>query len=89
MRTGLGGSAGILVVNRNVGRAEVGPTDAKAESGAPVRIVEGRVESTLQSLGPLFPVANGDLETKAALTHSVPLDLPLTVLENCFSLTWF
>lgn len=89
MRTVLGGSAGILVVNRNMGRAEVGPTDAKGKRGAPVRDVEGRVASTLQSLGPLLTLAGGNLETEGAVKCSLPLGFPLTVLGNCFSLTCF
>lgn len=82
MRIGLGGSAGILVVNRNVGHAETGPKDAKADNGAPVRVGEGRMESTLPSLGSLVTLTGGDLETEGAIKPSMPLGSPLIVLEN-------
>lgn len=67
---GPGGRAGILVVNRKVGRAEIGPKDAKADSGAPVRVGEGR------SLGHLFSLASGDSETEGAIKPSIPLGFP-------------
>lgn len=87
--TGFEGSAEILVVNRSVGHAEAGPAHAKANNSAPVRVVEGRMESTLQGLGLLFTLANGNLETKGAVKPSMPLGSPLTVLKNSFPLTFF
>lgn len=68
-----------------MGRAEIGSTDARANSGAPVREVEG----TLQNLGSLFTLASGDLETEGEIKCDMPLRFPLIVLENCFSLTCF
>lgn len=88
-KTGLGGSVEILVVNRSVGHAEAGPAHVKANNSAPVRVMEGGMESTLQSLGPLFTLANGNLETKGAVKPSMSLGSPLTVLENRFPLTFF
>lgn len=71
----------------NVRCTETGPTDASQCCSC--EDVEGRVESTLQSLASLFMLASGDSETEGAIKCSMPLSLPSAVLENCFSLTCF
>lgn len=78
-RIDLGGSAGILEVGWNARHTEICPKDAKSYCDVPVGTGAGKMgnlASTLQSLGPLFPLANGNLKARDTLISNMPLGSP-------------